>query len=746
MPLSKATSFNTETAANPLPRPPRGRRRGRLDRGLPADEELKMLAAEYLRRQRTHWPQMAAAGLLPEPTDEVTSAMAEDFKKRHRGAASEPARLLPFFTYSRVLGGSYCRFSSDNSSPNSISDQLVKSLDKAKAENVFVPWAFVYADYAVSGLDNSRLGYVSYKQALRTHDSLKVTFIDDFTRASRDSLEWWKLASFHKKLRKGMLGASDGFDLNSPDWDLKMTIFSLLSRLFIQSLQQKVKRGMSGSARRGTVLGKLSLGFTKQELKTADGHTVLRANGLPKHVPCICPITAPSRLRMFQLYMIDGLSVRKIRKIFNAESIDGWNGWTDTAIRKLLWSATAVGIFIYNQERREFDVEEERWVKLKNPPAEWEVHYDPKLRIVPLELWKKARRKLAKSRRSNPSTGKRYSRNELSPTTLFSGLLFCDDCEREMLLNRSAGPHKSFACPNGVKGVHGCKACTSKSSRIIESCLLAFVKDRVLTSENLSNVLTKANSQLKELAQRPKVKTAPIRSKAKALETQIGVLVKRVASAENDELRESYDRGIATLQSELRETRARLVAAESQNGDRPRQLNLQHISRYVEDLRGTMNDASIPAAAAAIRRLLGEIRIRQEVEPGKRGGRWMAIFKPNVVAALAGIAGEKKYPDRIALEFLSSHNWITSEPVEILLEIPNDAEKRVKANRRTPAPKAPRVNRRAALRHEAIGKCLRDGLPAMQVAKKLGVGKSTVFRVQQRMRAEEKLKSLSIAT
>ncbi len=51
-----------------LPRPPRKQRRPPADRGLPADNELATLATEYLTRQRKHWPDLAAAGLLPEPT------------------------------------------------------------------------------------------------------------------------------------------------------------------------------------------------------------------------------------------------------------------------------------------------------------------------------------------------------------------------------------------------------------------------------------------------------------------------------------------------------------------------------------------------------------------------------------------------------------------------------------------------------------------------------------------------------
>jgi hypothetical protein len=159
-----------------------------------------------------------------------------------------PGIAEAFFKYCTKFGGNYDRFSCDNSSPTSINDQLVNALAKAKLENLFIPWVFTYADFSVSGLDSSRRGYSSYKEVLRDHSNLVCTFIDDFTRASRDEIEWWKLAFFHKRLKKGMKGASDGFDLECSDWDVKITIAALVSRLFIRGLQQKVKRGMKGGA------------------------------------------------------------------------------------------------------------------------------------------------------------------------------------------------------------------------------------------------------------------------------------------------------------------------------------------------------------------------------------------------------------------------------------------------------------------------------------------------------------------
>ena len=105
---------------SPLPRPKRRRKRSKADRGLPEDAELARLATAYLR------------------------------------------------------------FSCDNSNPTSILDQMTKALDKAKDEERFIPWEYVYSDLSVTRLDASRQGYSSYKQVLQDKNHwIETTSIDD---------------------------------------------------------------------------------------------------------------------------------------------------------------------------------------------------------------------------------------------------------------------------------------------------------------------------------------------------------------------------------------------------------------------------------------------------------------------------------------------------------------------------------------------------------------------------------------
>ena len=391
----------------PLPRPMRRRRRAKADRGLPPDEELAKLAHAYLDRQSKHWPKMAEAGLLPEADEKVVRLMVEDFKDRHRTGKVDVTSILAFRPFCEKFGGAYERYSCDNSSPMSILDQLTNILDKARTENYFVPWQYVFADFSISGLDASRQGYASYKGQLADEQQLiQVTFIDDFTRASRDELEWWKLGALSKRLRKGMIGASDGFDLRNPNSDILITVFGLVSRLFIKSLKEKVMRGMKGAARRGTCLGKLSLGFTRRVHRDANGNVVYRPDGRPRHEPCIDPATRQYRLLMYELFVEQNWTAYRIARHFSKLKVDGWDGWTESAIKKLLKNENAIGAFNWNKTHREYDWEEEKWVVVKNPATEWERHYDPALAIVPKPLWRAARLKLWRMRKASPRTGK----------------------------------------------------------------------------------------------------------------------------------------------------------------------------------------------------------------------------------------------------------------------------------------------------------------------------------------------------
>jgi DNA-binding CsgD family transcriptional regulator len=611
----------------PLPRPQRRRHRTKADRSLPPDDELKRLAREYLQRQHKHWPELVKAGLLLEISDTAIKAMVEDFKARHRGGPVD-GELLQLLAKCRTkLAGNYNRYSCDNSDPKSVIDQMINCLDKARSEDRFVPWCYVFADYSMSGLDSSRQGYSSYKELLSAKQHvLDTTYIDDFTRASRDELEWWRLAAHSKRLFKRLIGASDGFDLNNVNWDIQVTVFGLLSRLFIRGLSQKVVRGMKGTARTGGSLGKPPLGFTLKIKQDEHGNVLVGRNGKQKKEPCWDPTTKDDAIRAFESFVVQSRSSYWVTKDFNARKVDGWDGWSPGGIKRLLRNPAYIGVFIWNKTRREFDFDKESWVVVKNPRTEWEVYYNPELALIPMTWWRTARRKLAAARRASPITGRKPSRNQISATTLFSGTLFCEYCGSEVKLLRSAGPYKVMGCLSGSTGARNCRLTTTKSTRIIEDCLLRYLRDTILTESRIQALVAEVNARVEQDARKPPVDTAAWKTELRRKQARIRKLVIHIENEPDPKSCVAYHERIKELQKEVNELNTEIAAAEGRRRTAPTPLSLDVAKQYLLEFRNTLNEA-IPAAAEAIRLLTGPIKIRHERIPGrKRGARWIATF------------------------------------------------------------------------------------------------------------------------
>lgn len=169
-------------------RPPRIRRG---TAGLPEDHHLLALVEVYLKTQRQLWPELAAAGVLPEVTPEYTQRMLTEFKSTFMERKLASLDHLKMAGFWRGLGIAYGRYSSDDQNPKSLDDQLHLQLQRARRDNVFIPWSRVFADAGVSGLSNKRAGYSLAKAALTGQGAELVTtiYIDEVSRASRVDIE-----------------------------------------------------------------------------------------------------------------------------------------------------------------------------------------------------------------------------------------------------------------------------------------------------------------------------------------------------------------------------------------------------------------------------------------------------------------------------------------------------------------------------------------------------------------------------
>ena len=116
----------------------------------------------------------------------------------------------------------------------------------------------------------------------KTH-FIETTYVDDFSRASRDEVEWWKLA--HSLPSAVQANGRSVRRIRPLESELGHDDFDVRSALAVvhQGLREKVRRGMRGAARRGTCIGKLPLGFTRCVHRDDNGNIACDKDGVTLH-------------------------------------------------------------------------------------------------------------------------------------------------------------------------------------------------------------------------------------------------------------------------------------------------------------------------------------------------------------------------------------------------------------------------------------------------------------------------------
>jgi hypothetical protein len=136
---------------------------------------LLELARTYLEVQARLWPDLAETAAVPAADPATIAAMADDFERRYRHLQADVFRPGDTPIAWIALAVAYLRFSDENSNPQSLDQQLLNVLNRARRDGVFVPWQYVLADAAVSGTLACRTGYTLAKTIVEWRDEFGET-------------------------------------------------------------------------------------------------------------------------------------------------------------------------------------------------------------------------------------------------------------------------------------------------------------------------------------------------------------------------------------------------------------------------------------------------------------------------------------------------------------------------------------------------------------------------------------------
>jgi DNA invertase Pin-like site-specific DNA recombinase len=655
--------------AGPHPEELPRRERNILLRGLPGRGDLLKLAEIYLNTQRRLWPRLAEAGLLPETTQECLVEMVQGFIQRVVSKTLEPFPVQSMKEWA-ALGTSYLRYSSAQQNPRSLDDQLVLQLVRAQSERILIPWQYVFADAGVSGSISARIGYKLAKQLLQIKGttSVDVLFVDELSRASRDSIETLLLGHQVQTAGKRIISVSDGFDSRDDQSKLKLHFFAMFNEQFLTQHRHRVLRGKEGAARRGTVQGRLPIGLKAVPLIDSEGRTTRTKKGSIAKTYAIDEVTRPVVELVVTRFVDERRSMTSIAKEFNRNRVGGRVSWATCSIRGILNNYLYAGIVITNREEHVTDPVTGRLKIRERPRKEWTVTRARAATIWSWKRWKQIKQRLRDVNEAWTRSGAKgnfLSRNEAYPTTLLSGLLFCGHCGAELKLFRSQrrDDRRTIACLDGRYGKHGCKLRNTKAAGICEETILAYVRREVLTPACLSQLILNVNEHIVAESNRPPPDTTAVVATLTSLTQKRDRLVNVLGDGLSPDFVSIRNR-IGQLEREIQQLTHERQRLEQSARRVMRPVDPDGLAALLPQMRDVLNQ-DIPIAAEALRTLFGgKIWIRSADETGGSKA-WTASFKASPVPLLIDAAKKNGSPDTDALVSLSKHIWSQIDLVSI---------------------------------------------------------------------------------
>ncbi|HEX6984447.1 MAG TPA: recombinase family protein, partial [Planctomycetaceae bacterium] len=536
---------------------------------------------------------------------------------------AEPIDIDPPVPEGATLGGGYVRYSDDNSNPRSLAQQLRNVLERAARDRAFVPWGLVFADAAVSGTTARRRGYELAKEAVQRDGGPATLYVDELGRAARDAIETLRLGRLITRLRRRLVGASDGFDSDTPHAQMMLAIFAMLHEWFSEQLRGKVNRGMRDAFHRGRNVRPPSFGYRLVPAFDSEGRPLLDRDGSPLKAKVIDPDEAVRVEEAFRLYAERGRGPERIARRFNERNVGGRRSWDRGSILQLLARTTYVGVEYEGQTRQVRDPETGKVTVERRPRAEWRRRDVPHLRIVPDALFERAA-ELMRERSdayAEIAAKRKRSRTAAYPKVLVRPVCACG---AELTLGRSSERYASFCCPNGSKGKHGCTLKTYKSVSIVTEAILNWVKENLFTEAFVDVAVRSANAALAEEAARPREDVRPIVREIKELQAKRDRLARIIDEHPGGDLG-ALLRRLQGHERTLKVLRRRLKAAKAAIAPLPEPFTKGQVEAELGDAAGLLAD-EVGVAAPVLAALTGPVTVREGGRTGRKGTPWVASF------------------------------------------------------------------------------------------------------------------------
>ncbi|MEI7767957.1 MAG: recombinase family protein [Phycisphaerae bacterium] len=613
------------------------------ERGLPIHEAMMALARTWIVNQHRLWPELVTSGELPPITDVTINALAEDFATRFLNQQAVPFAPKSALPSGVTLGAIYARYSSGRGNPASLDQQLIKSLDQLRRDNIYVPWVYIFGDAGVTGQTANRNGYNLLKKAAYTLTEQRFTtlYVDEINRMSRDTSE---VLSFTKHLQAKavrLVSVSPALDTNTSSYGLVLAVIAACGEQTCRDTTHRVKRGRDHAFSQGTAVKGPAMGYALAPALDDRGNPIIGAHGKPLSREVIDPETAHYVIAAFKFRGELHWTRDQIARYFNEHKVAGRDTWVPSTFINFFRRTDYIGIEYDGHRKATIDPITGKKKISYIPLDQCRKRLVPHKRIVTDELFDLVQKYEAECGRTynRHHDPKRLRRHQLHPRSPFSGLLACGYCGHLLTYGRSGGSPTLY-CTHGNHCANGCRLRSYKSLAIVGGAIIRYLRQHLFTEAVVDAVVTQANAHLDQLRTLPQPNVADLKAKLRQLEAKTERLLNSLEGETDDALCRKY-------RVRLREYSLETKALENQIKvcEKPLRLSRENLSKAditaaLDNLWALLKEGEVGLAASVLRDLIGPIKITQKTLPGRAKPVWHAEFTPHLLRGISAIKGQ----------------------------------------------------------------------------------------------------------
>ena len=425
------------------------------------------------------------------------------------------------------------------------------------------------------------------RQKKAPFDCILVWKLSRFARNREDSIIYKKLLRKHGV---EVVSINEQID-DSPSGQLLEGIIEVIDEFYSANLSHDTIRGMKENAQRGFLNGSTPpYGFEKLKV---------RVGTQDKYKLTPDKAEAPVVRRMFRL-CLENKGAKEIARILNEDGIRTRRGrlWEINAIHYILRNETYTGVLIFNRVHKNS-------VKAVERAAGQEVRVEnAHPAIIERDTFRKAQKEIASRSpaRIHPRT--------FSSQYLLSGLVRCGRCGANMAgCAAKSSRFFYYACHNRVRrGLAACNAKLVNRDRL-EQSVVARIKERVLTDENLAQLVRLVNEEINGDREQVGDQLLVKDTQVAALNARLDKLYAALETGKFD--MDDLAPRVKDLRAQIEVLKTARIGLELQQATQEMRYSDGDIRRYAADMRKVLENGSLFERKAFLRHWIRRVTLDQ---------------------------------------------------------------------------------------------------------------------------------------